>query len=262
VLLAMALEQHYARRATPVEEWHELLFPPPFVDPNAEIWRRVGQRASDRPADAQVTPFLDVLAFGSIPQRQAAIGIIAQQFHPAFAPALKTALRDEHNVVRVQAATAIARLENEFLARTIELEAEADAAPDDDAAALALARHYDAQAFGGLMDPGREQECRTRAADGYARHLQRHPDDDRVRFELARLRQRSGLWSEAEAHLRPLVARQYPSARLWLMENLFAQRRFTELREVAAAPAPPDGDAVVPEAALAVALWAGEASAT
>ncbi|MDH4065053.1 MAG: hypothetical protein OEW19_11685, partial [Acidobacteriota bacterium] len=145
VLLSLALGRHYARLATPMDEWHAMLFPPTRPDENAELWRRIGQRASDLSGEQHVTPFLDVLAFGSIPQRQSVIAIIAQQFHPSFAPALKAALCDPHNVIRVQAATAIARLENEFLERTMRLEAAAREAPDDPAAVLALAGHYDDQ---------------------------------------------------------------------------------------------------------------------
>ncbi|MDH4064676.1 MAG: hypothetical protein OEW19_09765 [Acidobacteriota bacterium] len=257
VLLAMMLEWHYARRATSVEEWHAMLFPPTHVDENAELWRRIGQRASDLAGEQPVTPFLDVLAFGSIPQRQSAIAIIAQHFHPAFAPALRAALRDQHNVIRVQAATAIARLENEFLERTLALEAAAREVPEGAAAVLTLAAHYDDQAFAGLLDPTREEECRVKAADGYERYLRRHPADDPARFRFARLQQRRGLSSEAERLFRQLVDAGYPGARQWLMESLFSQGRYAELREVAAAQSARLEDSVVPEVAATMALWAG-----
>lgn len=254
VLLLAVLERRHARHATSIEAWHDMLFPPHGVDPRAELWRRIGQRASDRAPESHVTPFLDVLAFGSIPQRQAVIAIIAQQFHPAFASALKAALRDEHNVVRVQAATAIARIEREFLERTVELEEAA--AGGDGPAVLALARHYDGQAFAGLLDPAREQACQVSAAERYAAYLASHPADDEARFHLARLAQRRRRWPEAEALLRPLADAGHPRARVWLMENLFAQRRYRELRELAAMPGPHSDDAAPIEVSSAVALWA------
>lgn len=259
VVLAMALHWHFARRATGIDEWHAMLFPPTAVDEQAELWRRIGQRASDLPGAQPVTPFLDVLAFGSVPQRQSVIAIIVQQFHPAFAPALKAALRDEHNVIRVQAATAIARLENEFLERTMTLEAAMREAPDSPPAILALATHYDDQAFAGLLDTTREHDCRVRAAEGYAGYLQHFPGDDAVRFRLARLQQRRGLWPDAERLFRQLTDAGYPGARQWFMESLFAQGRYADLRAVAARNHEAPGDGLAPEVAETLALWSGAA---
>lgn len=257
VLLTLALERYHARRSTPLDEWHAMLFPPSRTDENAELWRRIGQRASDIPTDQEVTPFLDVLAFGSIAQRQAAIAIIAQQFQPAFAPALHAALRDPHNVIRVQAATAIAKLENEFLAETLRLETAAHASPDDANRRLALAIHYDNQAFAGLLDVTREQDCRERATSGYLQYLHAHPDDHAVRFRLARLQHRRGLWQEAESQFRQLVEAGYAQAYGWLLESLFAQNRWPELRQAARDLGVPANAVTVPEMAAAINLWAG-----
>lgn len=261
VLLARALEWHYARHATGVEEWHAMLFPSTQVDENAELWRRIGQRASDRPVEQHVTPFLDVLSFGTIPQRQSVVAIIAQQFHPAFAPALRAALCDQHNVIRVQAATAIARIENEFLARSIELETAVREAPDDPAAALALAAHCDDQAFAGLLDATREEECRVKAAAGYQRYLESRPQDDGVRFRLARLQQRRRSWSEAEPLFRQLLDAGHPGACHWLMENLFAQRRYADVRALAAAHPSASDTSLLPEVSATFALWEGREAA-
>jgi hypothetical protein len=255
VLLAMVLERVHARGAVSIEQWHEMLFPPVVADTKGDLWRRVGKRASDRPPDPRVTPFQDVLAFGSVQQRQAVVAIIAQQFRPAFAPALKAALRDEHNVVRVQAATVIARLEQEFLDRTFELEAAVQFAPDDPAAILALATHADDQAFAGLFDATREESCRARAADGYARYLELRPDDQAVDLRLARLQLRRGVLDEAEPRLRRLADAGHASARLWLMEVLFAQRRYGDLRAVASRVGAGAADAMPLEAAGAIELW-------
>jgi hypothetical protein len=260
-LMAMALERYHARRAVSIEAWHQTLFPTAEVDERAELWRRVGQRASDRAGDPQVTPFLDVLAYGSVQQRQAVIGIIVQHFRPAFAPALKAALRDEHNVVRVQAATAIARLEQEFLERTLDVEAAVRRSPEDAQAILALATHYDEQAFAGLFDSAREEECRVKAADGYERYLRQRPDDHAVELRLARSLLRRRLFDEAEPRLCRLVESGHDAASLWLMEALFARGRYVELRRLAGRHAAADTD-LTPEAAATVDLWAGREAAT
>jgi polysaccharide biosynthesis protein PelE len=256
VLLAMVLERVHARSAVSIEQWHEMLFPPMVADTKGDLWRRIGKRASDRPADPRVTPFQDVLSFGSVQQRQAVVAIIAQQFRPAFAPALKAALRDEHNVVRVQAATVIARLEQEFLDRTFELEAAVQRAPSDPEAILALASHSDDQAFAGLFDATREEHCRARAAEGYERYLELRPDDQSVDLRLARLQLRRGLLDRAEPRLQRLADAGHASARLWLMEVLFAQRRYRDLRAVASRFGAGAADTMPLEAAGAIELWA------
>ena len=258
VLCAALLERYHARHAIDVEQWHAALFPKGEVDANAALWRRIGQRASDRPAEQRVTPFLDVLTFGSVPQRQAIIAIIAQQFDPAFAPALRAALRDEHNVVRVQAATAIARLENQFLERSLELEAAVRQTPDDAEAVLALATHHDNQAFTGLLDSTREKECRVKAVAGYQRYLQQRPDDLSTQFRLARLQLRRGQIAEATPLLQQLAGRGHGTARFWLMESLFAEGRYAELRAVVADTMSAEQANLPPELASTVELWAGD----
>lgn len=261
ILVLIALERFYERRASDPEAWHAMLFPSSLVDEHAELWRRVGQRASDRPAEQQVTPFLDVLSFGSVPQRQAVIAIIAQQFHPAFAPALRMALRDEHNVIRVQAATAIARLEHQFLERTLALEAAVRESPGDPDTLLALASHYDDQAFAGLLDPTREYDCRHKAQEGYLRYLEVRPEDHGAQFKLARLELRCGSPGAASARFRALVERGDTSAGLWLMESLYAQRQYGALRTAARELLDVAGEDAPPAVGATVDLWAGREGA-
>ncbi len=256
VLAVMALERSYARRATPLDDWHASLFPESEIDGRTELWRRIGQRSHDR-MPAHVTSFVDVLTFGSVPQRQAAIAIMVQQFDPAFAPALRAALRDEHNVIRVQAATAIARLEQEFFERTVELEAGIARAPGDAETILALARHCDDQAFAGLLDPNREQTCRVRAAELYTRCLQLRPGDLAIEFRLARLQLRRGLAADAGPRFRHLAEAGYPAATLWLMECLFAEGRYGQMREAATGARPDDVERMTPDVKATLALWTG-----
>ncbi|MFN8057624.1 MAG: tetratricopeptide repeat protein [Vicinamibacterales bacterium] len=276
VLLTIALGVFYERYSTALEEWHRMLFPEVVVDPRAELWRRIGQRASDRPPDQNVTPFLDILSFGSIPQKQAVISLITQQFHPAFAPALRAALNDGHNVIRVQAATAIARLENDVLASTFALEAKRKDEPDDARHLLALAEHYDDHAFTGLLDPVRERDSRDKAVLHYRAYLAQEPGDQPTTLRLARLLLRQGAFAEAESLLARLVgdpasgdarggtlAPAAPTdAAMWLMEALFHQRRFSDLRALAAhVTRSTHGASTWPtEMAPTLAMWGGGAA--
>lgn len=260
-VMAIGMERYHARRATSPEEWHASLFPPSEVDEREALWRRIGQRAHDQASTSSVTPFLDVLAFGSVPQRQAVVAVIVQQFDPAFAPALRAALRDPHNVVRVQAATAIARLEQECFERTLALEADVARHPDDPDAVLALAVHCDQQAFAGLFDPAREQDYRVKAAELYGRRLELRPDDLATEYRMARLLMRRGQAADAEPRFRRLADAGYPTAALWLMESQFAQGRYGQVRETAAAVDEAERQRLTPDIQAAVHVWTGSGEA-
>ena len=72
-----------------------------------------GRELSGR--SAGLASFRDILAFGSFQDKQAALAIITRRFTPPLAPALRLALNDPDAAIRVQAATAAARIEDLFL---------------------------------------------------------------------------------------------------------------------------------------------------
>jgi hypothetical protein len=137
----------------------------------------------------------------------------------------------------------------------MQLEAARRETPDDPDAILALASHYDDQAFTGLLDATREQDCRVKATDGYETYLRLRPDDAPVEFRLARLLLRRGASADAATRLRALADAGYPTARLWLMESLFRERRYPELRRAAAAYGDRSDTGISPEASAAIDLW-------
>nr|WP_246513141.1 tetratricopeptide repeat protein [Azospirillum picis] len=171
------------------------------------------------------------MSVGTPPQKQAVIALVARHFRPAFTPALKAGLADADPSVRVQAATATARVEHEFNERWLSLDAAAQSGHDDPEALAALARHLDDYAFCGLLDTNREAEIREKALDGYRRALDLSPDEDGLRLDLGRLLLRCGLPSEAAERLEPLVDSTGDARVLfWYAESLFRLGRFAELR--------------------------------
>lgn len=254
VLWAMAVERVHRPSAVSIDTWHATLFPPGNPRGLDTSWHLT--HAHSRPAhQADIASFQDLLTFGSVEERQATIAIIAQQFDPAFAPALRSAPADEHNVIRVQAATAIARLERQYFERGLTLMAALDMAPDDPDAVLALASHHDDQAFAGIFDAARATDSRTQAAELYERYLRLRPHDAEVLFKLARLFLRAGRAEDAEPRFRHLVDIGHPTARVWLMESLFAQRRFGEVRLAAMSWSESAALEWMPEAHAAVVFW-------
>ncbi|MCW2243386.1 tetratricopeptide repeat protein [Azospirillum canadense] len=260
-LLTTLLHALFRRYATGFQDWYLSLFPESQSEPAQELYELiVSGRETSHLAAAE--SFTDVMSVGSPQQKQAVIALVARHFRPAFTPALKAGLADSDPSVRVQAATATARVEHEFNERWLELDGAARANPQDARAGLALARHLDDYAFCGLLDTNREQEIRDKAQDGYRRGLELAPDDDDARHDFGRLLLRCGLVEEAARTLDPLVERTDDRRVLfWYAECLFRLRRYGDLRAMAERRADlmPDGGDSTDTLASVIALWSAPA---
>ncbi|MBP2290538.1 tetratricopeptide repeat protein [Azospirillum rugosum] len=257
-LLTTLLHALFRRYATGFQDWYLSLFPESQSEPAQELYELiVSGRETSHLAAAE--SFTDVMSVGSPQQKQAVIALVARHFRPAFTPALKAGLADSDPSVRVQAATATARVEHEFNERWLELEEAVRANPQDARAGLALARHLDDYAFCGLLDTNREQEIRDKAQDGYRRSLELAPDDDDARHDFGRLLLRCGLVEEAARALEPLIERTDDRRVLfWYAECLFRLGRYGDLRVLAQRRADlmPIGADSTDTLASVMALWA------
>ncbi|MBF0604965.1 MAG: cyclic nucleotide-binding domain-containing protein [Nitrospirae bacterium] len=227
VMLAFGLFWEYRKTATSFDEWYESLFPADFIHASTELMLRIEGQG----AHAALTPFMDILAYGTQEQKQTMIAKMSRHFKPAFAPVLREAVNNADNAVRVQAATAISHVENSFMRRTMALEQQREHHPDDMELVLTVARHYDDFAFTGLLDPVREGENRQKAIAGYRACLAGRPGDHGLAIALGRTLVRSGELVEAaeffEATLRHGEATHQMV--LWAMETLFKLKRFDQL---------------------------------
>ncbi len=229
-LAAAALHALFRRYATGFQDWYLSLFPESEIEPAQELYELIvsGRETAHLAAGES---FTDVMSVGSPQQKQAVIALVARHFRPAFTPALKAGLADADPSVRVQAATATARVEHEFNERWLALDHAVQSHPDDVPTRAALARHLDDYAFCGLLDSNREAEIREKALDGYRRCLDLAPDDDDIRHDLGRLLLRCGLAGEAAERLEPLIDRSADRRILfWYAESLFRLGRYAELR--------------------------------
>lgn len=219
---ALSLEARYAALLPDVSE-----------PASTVLARRIlrGERVAGSPGTLE--PFADLMATGTVGQKQAAIALILSEFKPALAPALHRALNDADASVRVQAATAMARIESRFLDVALDLEARLLAAPHERDQALALARHYDDYAITGLLDANRTLTARQRALQLF----QECAADERLSLDaqhaIVRLRVRMGELDAAVSAAEPLIAAGRATAALqaWYLECLFKQGQFDALRE-------------------------------
>lgn len=66
-------------------------------------------------------PFVELFTSGSVAEQQAALGLIARDFHPGYLPVLKVALDSSEPVIRVQAAAVAARVRGQLNEQVVKL---------------------------------------------------------------------------------------------------------------------------------------------
>lgn len=234
---AALLTRIYAWRATPFEEWYRALFPEERQDRTRELYERVVLRGHGPAERSTVAPFADVMTLGSLQEKQAAIALIASGFRPEFAVALRAALNDQEAAVRVQAASAVARIEQHFLRRSMALEARRAVDPSDPVLLMELAGHYAALSATGLIDEMRAKEAAEASLALYVDAAAR-ARDEATRLEATgaagRLMLRLGRPDEAERVLAPIATTDQATPDLVApyLEALFRLRRFVDLRQL------------------------------
>ena len=165
-----------------------------------------------------------------------------------------------------RAATAMARVENEFSERWLELEARIERNPFDVRVRTELARLLDAYAFCSLQDEENEAEMRDKALAHYRRAFADRPDDLDIRLDLARLLLRLDKVEEAANLLKPMVHDDAERRVLiWYAESLYRLFRYDELRALCERHAERMGgrsQGAGDTLAMVVDLWAGTAEKT
>ncbi len=141
-MMSVGLAIWFARDPVSVEEWYAGIFPAEELEADLEL-DRVARTVQGAEAKGNITPFVEIMRFGNVRQKQALIALITKHYRPAFAPVLNQALQDPSNAVRVHAATAISKIEADFLDQSLKLQERARQSGDEAEPILALASHYD-----------------------------------------------------------------------------------------------------------------------
>ncbi len=263
-LLGALLHIWYMRYAQPFTVWFNSIFPSPVTEVSQQIYEdiQVGRDEASKPYS--VVPFLDVIWYGNESQKRMALSKMTSRFHPSFAPAFKKALGDSSNSIRIQAATAISKIENQFMHRLMKLNKLHNEQPKNPTITLAIAEHYDDYAFTGILDDDRERENRAQALKHYQQYLDLRPTDTETHVRIGRLLMRTGEPMRAIDWLRQSIERGHKSQALmnWYAEALFACGRFAELRQMAREGNwKVDADSLSPVLAETMAFWAAPPAA-
>jgi hypothetical protein len=234
-ILAMLLWLWFSLFAAPFAEWFQTIFPSPVISAPEAIDEdlRTGRDESAKAYD--VEPFMDVIRYGTDDQKRRALGKITSFFSAGFAPALRLALRDESNMIRVQAATAISIIENRFQTKLMKLEKVYEKyGKDDPAAIVALANFHDDYSFTGILDEARERSNRKDAKRLYEEYLHKVPEDGVTRTRYGRLLLRLGELQDAIRQFEKATQEHVTATRVaWLAEAYYRIGDYDNLRGLA-----------------------------
>lgn len=234
-VLALLQSLFYLRFRSSFDEWYKTIFPRGSYDKAEWVAEELELGRDENPKNYSVIPFMDVMEVGSEAQKRNALSKMTASFHPRFSPAFKRALLDESSSIRIQAATAITRIENNFHERLLKIDRLHKEMPRNAVVLKALAEHYDDYAFTSLLDEGREKENRERAYQHYTQYLDLRPDDTTVHPRIGRLLIRMGRDDEAIRWIKRCLDEGYTSdtMKLWYIEVLFRTGQYELLRQAA-----------------------------
>jgi polysaccharide biosynthesis protein PelE len=213
-------------------QWLKALFPEESVERSVALYQRLAAGWDDFSDKRRIMTFQDAIALGTVQQKREALAKISRFYRREFAPALMAALHDANNAIRVQAATVIAKFEQEYMSRFMALSRQHQQRPEDPDTLLKLAQQADAYAYSGILDPQRERDFRETAIRHYQSYLDQQPSDPQTRLALGRLyvhtRQPEQAYRVLEAvftqdHAQPL------NLVMWMIETLYYLRRYDEI---------------------------------
>jgi tetratricopeptide (TPR) repeat protein len=222
----------FGSRSHHFSEWYETIFPTDTISEPQTIYDSITEGLDENPSIYDVMPFNDVMRLGSENQKRRALAKMTSRFSPRFAPAFKSALSDSNNTIRVQAATAIAKVEREFTSKLERIEQARAENPNDPMLTMALAKFYDDYAFTGVLDSELEKLNRDRAIAAYKTYLQQDPNSPDAWIAVGRLLYRNQQWAEAAEWFRSALDRGWKvhTMVLWYFECLFRLGQHRELR--------------------------------
>jgi hypothetical protein len=116
-LAALAFVDRAGAGPDVLDAWYTRLANASNADASTELTDRVVAGRVLRTDAPPPENFEDIIAHGSLADRQAALGLMARHFHTDYAPALQAALRSQEPVVRVQAAAVVARVRTDLKSR-------------------------------------------------------------------------------------------------------------------------------------------------
>ena len=174
IIFAMSLTK---RASTPFSEWYYSLFPDADESDVDALYDRLYHGLDDFSDKTNVVSFQDVIKLGTYRQKQEVISKIVNHYNPDFAETLQVAINDPQNAVRVQAATAISKVLDNYANLYDKLIEARQKYPKNHKVLVNLARHTYYYALCGLLDEQRTQMLLEESQEYFKEYLDLYPND-------------------------------------------------------------------------------------
>jgi len=179
----------------------EALLPERKLGGREELYHRLTYGMEDLTSKQRGVAFHDIMSFGTSQQKRSVIEKILKYFNVEFSSLLLQALNDPSPSVRIYAATAMNRLDNQFYNRFLSLLENVQNQPNDSSALLALAKHCEEYAGSKILDEGRTRKMWENAMNAYENYVKLNPADWAVPVALGRIYLTLGMPQQAHVWL-------------------------------------------------------------
>lgn len=164
--------------------WLDSLFPNFPARVELDVYERIISDWDDFSDKINLIPYTDIMSFGSLDAKMAALVKMATNFKPQFAPILMQGLQDPNISVRVQAAAIISRFETNYSNNYARLQKSLDKRPNSSYILLEFATLCDHSSHLGIFDKERSSHMQARAIELYEAYRKIAGKDCKVNFSL------------------------------------------------------------------------------
>ncbi len=217
-------------------EWLAALFPEKEENQSEDLYEKIIFGQNDISENISTEPFQDIMVYGTIRQKQLALVKMTRYFVPEFAPIILSSLQDNNNSIRVQAAAAVAKLEDKFLNNYKILEQRTIDNPEDILELRNFAEACNEYANSNLLDADRAKFIRHKIIQVYGKCIRFLPGDYKLRLFLAQIYLIDGNFDLALRSLIESIKKaplMFPSMIRINMEILYKMKEFREMQILA-----------------------------
>lgn len=232
--VSMTLYLFYSMYSSDFSEWLKALFPENEGTSRDALYERIVYGQNKTAERTAVEPFQDIMSYGSTRQKQVAIAKMTRYFQPKFAQVLLQALKDDDNTVRVQAASAIVKIEDGFMKKYKEFEKKVIDDPENLSKLVAFANVCDEYSNSLLLDVDRSIFVREKIIKIYKRCIEYMPGDFNFKIYIGRIYLLNGEPTKAYKYITEVMDSKpilFPGLVMIYMETLFVLRKFKDIRK-------------------------------
>lgn len=237
-LTILLLYSIYLKTGENIKDFLSSLFPESEFSAVEKVYDRISHGLEKFDPESNPLPFMDVIEFGSEKQKRLAIEKILRFFRPEFSPALRKALEDPSNGIRVLAATAVNTLDKNLFEIYLSMLEKLRGGDEKMETLLAFANHCYLYVQSDILDESRSKKVILDAINAYRKILKRDPKNISVIEKLSRIYVKEGLYHEVLELLDPVIKKNETvtgEVIKWYMAALYYLKNYDQLEVFASA---------------------------